>query len=114
MSHVVACDTDVSRPRRGITVGVLFHHDENVGGIFVERIAPGVPSDRTGCVRQGDFLVTIDDKDVHGQDLEYISKCSQVPEGSEVRLGFYNSDVVYTDVVINFFFADPSCPVTIK
>ena len=41
---------------------------------FVERTAPGGPTDRTGRVRQGDLLATIDGKRVCGQDLQYIFK----------------------------------------
>jgi hypothetical protein len=70
-------------------IGVLFHQDQTTGvkRIVVAQTAPGGPADRTGRVRQGDLLVRIDGMDVHGQDLEYVSKYILGPEGSVVRLG---------------------------
>jgi hypothetical protein len=92
--------TDAKGPRM-CGIGVLFHQDQTTGvkRIFVAQTAPGGPADRTGRVRQGDLLVSIDGMDVHGQDLEYVSKYILGPEGSLVRLGFYNSDSSYEEEV---------------
>jgi len=87
-------ESNASSHPRTCGIGVLFHQDEATGvkRIFVAQTAPGGPADRTGRVRQGDLLVTIDGKDMFGQDLEYVSKYILGPEGSAVRLGFYNSN----------------------
>ena len=76
-------------PPRMCGIGVLFHQDQTTGEkrIFVAQTAPGGPAERTGRVRQGDLLVSIDSMDVYGQDLEYVSKYILGPEGSVVRLG---------------------------
>jgi hypothetical protein len=92
--------TDAKGPRM-CGIGVLFHQDETTGvkRIVVAQTAAGGPADRTGRVRQGDLLVRIDGMDVHGQDLEYVSKYILGPENSLVRLGFYNSDSSYEEEV---------------
>ena len=84
-------------------IGVVFRQDETIGihRIFVERTVPGGPADRSGRVRQGDLLVTIDGRDVYGQDIEHITKSIVGPEGSAVCLGFYNFDRSYIEVTIN-------------
>ena len=84
-------------------IGVVFRQDETIGihRIFVERTVPGGPADRSGRVRKGDLLVTIDGKDVYGQDLEHITKSIVGPDGSAVCLGFYNFDRSYIEVTIN-------------
>jgi hypothetical protein len=97
-------------------IGVLFHQDEATGvkRIFVAQIVPGGPADRTGRVSQGDLLVTIDSKDMFGQDLEYVSKYILGTEGSVVRLGFYkcNSRGSYAEVAINRgIVASPPCAI---
>jgi len=97
-------------------VGILFRQDEIVGvnRIFVERIAPGGPADGAGLIK-GSLLVTIDDENVYGQDLDYISKYILGPAGSEVRLGFYNRDARDSGCGIEValkrgIFANPPCP----
>ena len=107
--------TDAKGPRM-CGIGVLFHQDQTTGvkRIVVAQTAPGGPADRTGRVRQGDLLVRIDGMDVHGQDLEYVSKYILGPEGSVVRLGFCNSDSSYEEeVAINRgIFASSRCCTT--
>ena len=60
--------------------------------VFVKRLIRGGPAERAACIRPGDLLVSLQDRDVRGHGLARLRDHILGPAGSLARMGFLSAD----------------------
>jgi hypothetical protein len=69
--------------------------DTNGFIVFVKRLIRGGPAEGAACIRPGDLLVTLQDRDVRGQGLVHLREHILGPAGTLARMGFLAADGSY-------------------